>query len=124
MSAQLQSHVGMDGSVPLLALGTDPTVLPEQGHAHVASRQIPFDYSVPAREPVAAVHPVHDSIDDITSWSHTCNLLALYTRYQHPMMPLVHKPTFSQDVLSRKDKRSESFKGLLCSLGEAFLGHG
>jgi hypothetical protein len=34
-------------------------------------------------------------------------------------MPLVHKPTFAQDVLSRKDRHDEVFRALLLSLGES-----
>ncbi len=56
----------------------------------------------------------------IMSWAEICFFLSLYIRYQHPVLPLVHKPTFSQDILNRRDRVNDSFRGLICSIGESF----
>jgi hypothetical protein len=57
-------------------------------------------------------------IETVLKWPVVIFFLALYTKHQHHLMPLVHKPTFAQDVLSRKDRHDEVFRAVLLSLGE------
>lgn len=64
------------------------------------------------------VPPAIPQIDEIAPWSDICFFISLHMRHQHSLVPLVHKPTFAQDVLQRRDQRDEVFRGLLCSLGE------
>jgi hypothetical protein len=59
------------------------------------------------------------NIENITSWSNIAFFLTLFLDYEHAILPLIHKPTFSKDVITRRDKKSESFRGLLCSIGES-----
>lgn len=60
-------------------------------------------------------------IEAVLKWPVVIFFLALYTKHQHHLMPLVHKPTFAQDVLSRKDRHDEVFRALLLSLGEHLI---
>lgn len=57
-----------------------------------------------------------NAIEDVLSWSDVCYFVSLFLKDQHCLVPLVHKPTFSQDVVNRRDKRDEAFRGLLCSM--------
>jgi hypothetical protein len=57
-------------------------------------------------------------IETVLNWPVVIFFLALYTKHQHHLMPLVHVPTFAQDVLSRKDRHDEVFRAVLLSLGE------
>lgn len=66
-------------------------------------------------------HTQHDvpQIEAVAAWHDVCFFISLHMRHQHGLMPLVHKPTFAQDVLQRRDKTDETFRGLLCSIGES-----
>lgn len=57
-------------------------------------------------------------IDSVVAWHDVCFFISLHMRHQHGLMPLVHKPTFAQDVLQRRDVGDETFRGLLCSIGQ------
>lgn len=57
-------------------------------------------------------------IESVAPWQDICFFLSLHMKHQHGLMPLVHKPTFAQDVLQRRDVGDEVFRGLLCSIGE------
>jgi hypothetical protein len=59
--------------------------------------------------------------EDLAEWVDICFFLSLHTRHQHALVPLVHQPSFAQDVLHRRDQRDESFRCLLISLGELIL---
>jgi hypothetical protein len=58
-------------------------------------------------------------IDAVVAWHDVCFFISLHMRHQHGLMPLVHKPTFAQDVLQRRDVGDETFRGLLCSIGKS-----
>jgi hypothetical protein len=79
------------------------------------------DYS----NPVQAVHPAplakQDSSPQIEEIAPRCDVsyfIGLYLQYQHALMPLVHKPTFTNDIVLRKDRSDETFRALLLSLSE------
>lgn len=55
-------------------------------------------------------------MDKVLPWADVCFFLSLFLKDQHCLVPVVHKPTFSQDVLNRRDRRDEAFRGLLCSI--------
>lgn len=57
------------------------------------------------------------AIESVASWDEVGFFLSLYLKYQHPLLPLVHRPTFAQDVLHRRDGIDEAFRGLLLSIG-------
>lgn len=56
------------------------------------------------------------SLDDLVDWADVCWFVSLFLREHHCLVPLVHKPSFAQDVVSRRDRRDEGFRGLLCSM--------
>jgi hypothetical protein len=56
--------------------------------------------------------------EDLAEWVDICFFLSLHTRHQHALVPLVHQPSFAQDVLHRRDQRDESFRCLLISVGK------
>lgn len=77
------------------------------------------DYS----NPVEALHQAplakQDSspqVEEIAPWCDISYFIGLYLRYQHALMPLVHKPTFTNDIVLRKDRSDETFRALLLSL--------
>jgi hypothetical protein len=79
------------------------------------------DYS----NPVEALHQAplakQDSspqVEEIAPWCDISYFIGLYLRYQHALMPLVHKPTFTNDIVLRKDRSDETFRALLLSLSE------
>jgi hypothetical protein len=79
------------------------------------------DYS----NPVEALHQAPlakkdypPQIEEIAPWCDVSYFIGLYLRYQHALMPLVHKPTFTNDIVLRKDRVDETFRSLLLSLSE------
>ena len=56
-------------------------------------------------------------IETLMDWQTVNFFLSLYIKHQHHLMPLVHKPTFAQDVLARRDRQDEVFRALILSLG-------
>jgi hypothetical protein len=60
-------------------------------------------------------------LEQVISWANAAFFLRLYLKYQHALMPLVHKPTFAKDIVDRRDKTDEVFRGLLFSLSESTL---
>lgn len=78
--------------------------------------------------PVAAGSAVGAGADaDITrletfaSWDDISFFLALHVKHQHVLVPLVHRPSFAQDVVHRRDEGDEAFRGLILSMS-AFRG--
>ena len=69
------------------------------------------------RIPHPATRPDIPQIESVAPWQDICFFLSLHMKHQHGLMPLVHKPTFAQDVLQRRDLGDEVFRGLLCSIG-------
>lgn len=62
----------------------------------------------------AAVMP--ESITAILPWEDASFFLSLYLTHQHCLVPVVHKPTFAQSVLARRDLVSPEFRALLSSV--------
>lgn len=57
-------------------------------------------------------------LEQVISWENASFFLSLYLRFQHALMPLVHKPTFSKDLLDRRFSKDEVFRGLIFSLSK------
>lgn len=57
-------------------------------------------------------------IESFASWDEIGFFLSLHMKHQHMLVPLVHRPSFAQDVLHRRDENDEAFRGLLLSMGE------
>lgn len=92
-----------DGDVipPLDVLGGSPVDF----LSPIAPGPLPVDKDVVGR-----------NLDDVLPWTDVCFFIALFLKEQHCLVPIVHKPTFSQDVLNRRDRDDETFRGLLCSI--------
>ncbi|ORY30802.1 hypothetical protein BCR39DRAFT_528419 [Naematelia encephala] len=74
-----------------------------------------FSPSILPPEP-SLLTSVIPQIESIASWSEVCRYVSLFMKHQHSLVPLIHRPTFAQDVLHRRDKTDEVFRGLLFSL--------
>jgi len=68
------------------------------------------------------IPPLSLDIEDIAPWQDVCEFLTLYLKYQHALVPIVHKPSFTTDLLQRRDKTDPEFRALLLSLGESHTG--
>ncbi len=55
-------------------------------------------------------------IENFASWDEIGFFLSLHMKHQHMLVPLVHRPSFAQDVLHRRDEGDEAFRGLLLSM--------
>ncbi|GMK58065.1 hypothetical protein CspeluHIS016_0500970 [Cutaneotrichosporon spelunceum] len=55
-------------------------------------------------------------IENFASWDEIGFFLSLHMKHQHMLVPLVHRPSFAQDVLHRRDEEDEAFRGLLLSM--------
>ncbi|WOO76537.1 uncharacterized protein LOC62_01G000164 [Vanrija pseudolonga] len=72
--------------------------------------------------PVSAVAgaPVPDAditrLESFATWDDISFFLALHVKHQHVHVPLVHRPSFAQDVLHRRDEGDEAFRGLILSM--------
>lgn len=66
--------------------------------------------------------PPCPQIEDVASWSTISFFISLHLRYQHPIMPIIHKPTFNNDLALRLDRQDEQFRAFLLSLGESLFG--
>ncbi|KAN0063684.1 hypothetical protein ACQY0O_003733 [Thecaphora frezii] len=56
------------------------------------------------------------SLDDIAPRQTFMSILALYFHYLWPLMPIVDRPSFSYDLMARRDARDETFLAFVLSL--------
>nr|XP_019042855.1 hypothetical protein I302_08564 [Kwoniella bestiolae CBS 10118]OCF21785.1 hypothetical protein I302_08564 [Kwoniella bestiolae CBS 10118] len=57
-------------------------------------------------------------IEVVAPWSDICFFISLHMRHQHALVPIVHRPSFAQDLLYRRDQKDENFRGFLASIGD------
>lgn len=78
------------------------------------------------------VHPIRrePQLEDVTSWANISHFISLFLQYLYPLLPLVHRPTFAENLATRRDLRDTDFRALLLSIGkcscsraELFDGH-
>ncbi|WRT66016.1 uncharacterized protein IL334_002967 [Kwoniella shivajii] len=55
-------------------------------------------------------------LEDLTSWSNITHFVALFLKYLYPLLPLVHRPTFSEQLAIRRDLIDTDFRALLLSI--------
>ncbi|WWC92058.1 uncharacterized protein L201_007012 [Kwoniella dendrophila CBS 6074] len=55
-------------------------------------------------------------IEDLTSWANISHFIALFLKYLYPILPLVHRPTFSEQLATRRDLVDTDFRALLLSI--------
>jgi hypothetical protein len=70
-------------------------------------------------ENIASDFKPTDQIESLMSWDDISFFLSLFINHQHILVPLVHKPSFAQDVLMRRDRTDITFRCLLISMGES-----
>jgi hypothetical protein len=80
--------------------------------------------SAPTFPPVRTSYPFENQdasppLEEAASFSVVSQFISLYLRYQHALVPIVHKPTFNSDVSERRDQRDPEFRALLLSLGKS-----
>ncbi|KLT40106.1 hypothetical protein CC85DRAFT_162721 [Cutaneotrichosporon oleaginosum] len=60
--------------------------------------------------------PREPQLEDVTSWANISHYISLYLQHQWPLLPLVHRPTFSENLATRLDLRDTDFRALLLSI--------
>ncbi|OCF36130.1 hypothetical protein I317_06884 [Kwoniella heveanensis CBS 569] len=55
-------------------------------------------------------------LEDLTSWANFSHFIALFLRYLYPLLPLVHRPTFAEQLATRRDLVDTDFRALLLSI--------
>ncbi|WVQ93818.1 hypothetical protein IAU59_000896 [Kwoniella sp. CBS 9459] len=55
-------------------------------------------------------------LEDLTSWANFSHFIALFLRYLYPILPLVHRPTFAEQLATRRDLVDTDFRALLLSI--------
>lgn len=99
--------------------GPDRNYDRDSGRSH---RGHPYDTSSrpghgPGRD--NRLRPPSLQVEDVTDWSTLSFFMSLYIRHLHALVPLVHKPTFSQALTMRLDQRDVGFRAFLFSLSES-----
>jgi hypothetical protein len=56
------------------------------------------------------------SLDAVLPWTDATHFLHLFLRDQHCIVPVVHTPSFALDLIRRRDREDEAFRGLLVSM--------
>lgn len=56
------------------------------------------------------------SIDDIAPRATFLSVISLYFHHLYPLMPIVHQPSFSHDLITRRDERDDDFLSFVLSL--------
>jgi len=64
----------------------------------------------------AAAARKEPQLEDVTTWANISHYISLYLQYLYPLLPLVHRPTFAQNLISRLDLRDTDFRALLLSI--------
>ena len=57
-------------------------------------------------------------LEDVTSWANISHFISLFLQYLYPLEPLVHRPTFAENLATRRDLRDTDFRALLLSIGK------
>jgi hypothetical protein len=57
-------------------------------------------------------------LEDVTTWANISHFISLFLQYLYPLLPLVHRPTFTEHLATRRDLRDTDFRALLLSIGE------
>ncbi|WWC65478.1 uncharacterized protein I303_108096 [Kwoniella dejecticola CBS 10117] len=55
-------------------------------------------------------------VEDLTNWTNITHFIALFLKYLYPLLPLIHKPTFSEQLATRRDLIDTDFRALLLSI--------
>ncbi|KAL1412559.1 hypothetical protein Q8F55_000306 [Vanrija albida] len=109
----VQNGVGVaDSTYGTVATPLLPTTTPASDPPSVPALDIPLT----PLTPTDTEYEKGLRLEDALSWTDASFFFKMYLTCQHCLVPLIHKPTFSQDVLKRRDREDESFRGLLYSI--------
>ncbi|CAO1618276.1 unnamed protein product [Parajaminaea phylloscopi] len=56
------------------------------------------------------------SLDDVAPRATFLSIISLYFHHLYPLMPIVHQPSFSHDLITRRDERDADFLSFVLSL--------
>lgn len=56
------------------------------------------------------------SLDDVAPRATFLSVISLYFHHLYPLMPIVHQPSFSHDLITRRDERDTDFLSFVLSL--------
>lgn len=56
------------------------------------------------------------SLDDVAPRATFLSVISLYFHHLYPLMPIVHQPSFSHDLITRRDERDADFLSFVLSL--------
>jgi hypothetical protein len=62
-------------------------------------------------------------IEDVATWETVSFFITIYLGYLHSLLPIVHRPSFSQAITMRKDKVDRDFRALCLGLGGLGVRH-
>lgn len=60
-------------------------------------------------------------IEEIAPWHVISSFISIYLGYSHSLFPMVHRPSFSQRLAMRDDRRDRDFRALVLGIGEFSL---
>ncbi|ORX39389.1 fungal-specific transcription factor domain-domain-containing protein [Kockovaella imperatae] len=55
-------------------------------------------------------------LEDVASWANISHFISLFLQYLYPLLPLVHRPTFAENLATRRDLKDTDFRALLLSI--------
>ena len=102
---------------PAGSAGTMPSAANTVGSSHHPGNLIDLVYAGslgPNRQAVAVREP---QLEDVTTWANISHFISLFLQYLYPLLPLVHRPTFTEHLATRRDLRDTDFRALLLSIG-------
>lgn len=70
----------------------------------------------------AALRMPDVNLEDVAPWSTLSVFLQHYLNYMHCLVPLVHKPTFAQDLIMGREKHDKQFRALVFGLVSLTIG--
>jgi hypothetical protein len=89
-------------------------LLSHESPEHTLSSGLGGALSIAAMQAAAARK--EPQLEDVTSWANISHYISLYLQFLYPLLPLVHRTTFAQNLISRLDLRDTDFRALLLSI--------
>lgn len=98
-----------------------PTLLPPRQHEDLDSKLTQSNGGTRLIiSPSRHVAELEDDaqIESIAPWDTITFFIGLYLGYLHSLAPIVHRPSFSQDLATRRDRWDKDFRALCLGIGE------
>lgn len=108
----LQMGRGQGAQGPMSAVehkfGPAHSPVSDSSSSRPSARQLGKVYAAPIERP--------RSLDDVAPRATFLSIISLYFHHLYPLMPIVHQPTFSHDLITRRDERDSDFLSFVLSL--------